>query len=189
MGELKSAYERAMEKAEKLGQLSPEELRERKKAELAPIGRALADRYLSHGHTRVLSHDLERFGDEERDVIANAALLRLGEAIEVADRNISQRAIDGVCIICEKGLVGDTVEDIQGLLDEYAQAEEQRFSQHKEQIERQERELLHQLRISGSAVGDINLEASEAWKRSSLELSSRFNERMETLKAKLMDSF
>jgi len=73
MGELKSAYERAMEKAEKLGQLSPEELRERKKAELAPIGRALADRYLSHGHTRVLSHDLERFGDEERDVIANAA--------------------------------------------------------------------------------------------------------------------
>jgi len=115
--------------------------------------------------------------------------LRLGEAIEVADRNTSQRAIDGVCIICEKGRVGDTVEDIQGLLDEYAQAEEQRFSQHKEQIERQERELLHQLRISGSAVGDINLEASETWKRSSLELSSRFNERMETLKAKLMDSF
>ena len=94
-----------------------------------------------------------------------------------------------VVLSSEKGLVGDTVEDIQGLLDEYAQAEEQRFSQHKEQIERQERELLHQLRISGSAVGDINLEASETWKRSSLELSSRFNERMETLKTKLMDSF
>ena len=43
VGELKSAYEKAMERAERLGKLSPEEMRETKRVEFEPVGRALAE--------------------------------------------------------------------------------------------------------------------------------------------------
>ena len=63
MGEMKSAFEKALERAEKLGKLSPEEMRGRKEAEYAPIGRAIADRYLRHGHNEIL--------EEEANIVKN----------------------------------------------------------------------------------------------------------------------
>ena len=49
-----------------------------------------------------------------------------------------------------------------------------------------ERELLHQLRISGSAIGAINMAASQAWGKVYREFSSPFEKRLETLKGELL---
>ena len=46
MGEIKSAWEIAVERVEGLGKLSPEELRRQKEEEYALIGQVLADKYL-----------------------------------------------------------------------------------------------------------------------------------------------
>lgn len=190
MGEMKSALEKALEKAEKLGKLSPEEMRERKEAEYATIGRALAERYLGHGHRRILKEEVRRYSGEEKGIVIGAALSRLAEAIDLASDEFfekTEKALAGMLALKEKGRIREIIESITSLLKEFREEKEQKYEREKERIEKGERELLHQLRISGSAVGAINLKASEAWGTISQELYSQFNERLEALKQELLN--
>lgn len=187
MTEMKSAFEKALEKAEKLGKLSPEEMRERKEEEYAPVGRAIADRYLGHGHNPILKEEVNRYSGDEKGIVIRAALSRLGEAIGLESDEVSEKAIAGMLTLGDEARIGEISERIRSLLGEYREVKIQKYEAQKEHIERRERELLHQLRISGSAVGEINLKASEAWGRISQELFSRFNERLEELKRELLN--
>ena len=74
MDEMKSAFEKALERAERLGKLSPEEIRKRKEEEYIPVGRALADRYLGHGYVKLLEEEANRYNGEEKDIVRRAAL-------------------------------------------------------------------------------------------------------------------
>jgi len=186
MSEMKSALEKALERAEKLGKLSPEEMRQRKEAEYAPIGRALAERYLGHGQKRVFKEEVNRYSGEEKGIVLRAALLRLGEAIDLENDELTEMAMAGMLVLKQKGKIGEINEEIRSLLREYREAEKQKYEGEKERIEKGEKELLHQLRISGSAVGEINLKANEAWASISQELYSRFNERLVDLKGELL---
>ncbi|MDY6906681.1 MAG: hypothetical protein SV910_00410 [Chloroflexota bacterium] len=188
MGELKSAFERALEKADGLGTLSPQEMRGLKEAEFVPVGRALAERYLGHGHTRVLSDEASRYHGEERDIVSRAALERLVEAIDVREGERSERALAAIPALAGAGHAAEAIGAIRGLLEEHRQAVEQRFSQQREQRERQIRELLHQMRIAGSAVGDVNPSSSDAWRQDAHELDARFDERLGELKGQLRAS-
>ncbi len=96
MGEMKSAYEKAMERVEKLGKLSPEEMKERKEAEYTLVGRALAERYLNHGYGELLSEEVGNYNDEEKDMVTRAAVSRLIEAIQLADSESTERATLGI---------------------------------------------------------------------------------------------
>ena len=186
MSEMKSALEKALERAEKLGKLSPEEMRQRKEAEYAPIGRALAERYLGHGQKRVFKEEVNRYSGEEKGIVLRAALLRLEEAIDLENDELTEMAMAGMLVLKQKGKIGEINEEIRSLLREYREAEKQKYEGEKERIEKGEKELLHQLRISGSAVGEINLKANEAWASISQELYSRFNERLVDLKGELL---
>jgi hypothetical protein len=186
MSEMKSALEKALERAEKLGKLSPEEMRQRKEAEYAPIGRALAERYLGHGQKRVFKEEANRYSGEEKGIVLRAALLRLGEAIDLENDELTEMAMAGMLVLKQNERFGEINERVRSLLREYREAEEQKYEGAKERIEKGEKELLHQLRISGSAVGEINLKANEAWERISQELYSRFNERLVDLKGELL---
>lgn len=188
MGEIKSAFEKALEKTERLGKLSPEEMRERKGEEYAPIGRALADRYLRHGYGEIFGEEANRYSGEERDIVTRAALSRLVEAMELGNHEITQRAMEGILVLRGKEKVGEAKDRIKSLLDEYEQAEKERYEEEKGEIERKERGLLHQLRISGSAVGEINLEASETWKEICQELYSQYDKRLGALKVQLLQA-
>lgn len=181
MGEMKSAFEKALEKAEKLGKLSPEEMREQKEEECAPIGRAIADRYLGHGHKPILEEEVNRYSGDEKGIVLRAALSRLGEAIGL-ESEVTERAIAGMLTLMGEEKIGETSEKIKNLIEEYREAKGQKYEEEKEHIERWERELLHQMRVSGSAVGEINLRASEEWQGISQELLSKFNGRLEELK-------
>jgi len=188
MSEMKSAFEKAMEKAEKLGKLSAEEMRQRREDEYTPVGRAIVDRYLGHGHTTILEDEINRYRGDEKNVVTRAALSRLREAIGLENNEVVERAIAGMIVLTSDRRVGEIGERIRSLIREYREAKIAKYEQEKDHIERREREVLHQLRISGSAIGDINLEASEAWARISQELSSQFNERLEELKQQLPNS-
>lgn len=188
MGEIKSAFEKALEKAERLEKLSPEEMRERKEEEYAPIGRALADRYLKHGYGEILGEEANEYSGEERDIVARAALSRLVEAMELGNYEITQRAMEGILALKGKEKVGEVKAQMKSLFDEYKQAEKERYEEEKGETEGKERGLLHQLRISGSAVGEINLEASETWKEICQELYSRYDKILGELKVQLLQA-
>lgn len=186
MSEMKSAFEKALEKAEKLGKLSAEEMRQRKEEEYAPIGRAIVDRYLEHGHNPLLKEEVNKYSGDEKGIVIRAALSKLGEAIVLESDEVAEKAIAGMLTLRGEEKIGEISERIRSLLREYREVKSQKYEEEKEHIEKRERELLHQLRISGSAVGEINLKASEAWERISQELFSRFNERLEELKRELL---
>lgn len=186
MAEMKSAFEKALERAGRLGKLSPQEIRERKEDEYAPIGRALADRYLKHGYGKILEEEADKYAGEEKEIVMKAALSRLVEAIELGNYDTTERAVEGILVLTGEEQVGDIGEQIRSLLAEHRQAEENKYQEQRGEIERRERELLHRLRISGSAVGEINLEASETWKELSQELYSQFEQRLDELKGRLL---
>ncbi|MFQ5924869.1 MAG: hypothetical protein ACE5IE_02600 [Dehalococcoidia bacterium] len=188
MGEIKSAFEKALERAERIGKLSPEEMRGRQEEEYATIGRALADRYLRHGYGEILGEEANKYSGEERDIVTRAALSRLVEAMELGNYEITQRAMEGIPVLRGKEKVREVKVQIKSLLDEYKKAEKERYETEKEEIGRKERGLLHQLRISGSAVGEINLEASESWKEVCQELYSQYDKRLGALKVQLLQA-
>lgn len=189
MGEMKSAFEKAMEKAEKLGSLSPEEMRERKEAECTTLGRAIAARYMGHGHKQLLKEEVGRYSGDERGIVMGAALSRLVEAVDLESGDLIERALEGLVALKGKGEVMEVTENIKGLLQEFRDVQQLKYEIEKEGIEKDERELLHRLRIAGTAVGAINLKSSEAWALLSTELESQFSQRMEALKRELLGLF
>jgi hypothetical protein len=185
MGEIKSAFEKALEKADKIGKLSPEEMREREEAEYTPVGRAIAVRFLSHGHKQILKEEVERYSSDENSVVVRAALSRLVEAIDLSSGHPIERSLDGLLTLKGKERIGGTVDRIRILFAEFQDKREQEYEREKGNIDKSERELLHQLRITGSAVGAINPKASESLNLVYEKLNSRFNERLEALKQEL----
>jgi hypothetical protein len=185
MGEMKSAFEKALEKADKIGKLSPEEMREREEAEYTPIGRAIAERFLGHGHKQILKEEVERYSSDENGIVVRAALSRLVEAIDLSSGHPIERSLDGLLTLKGKEGIGGTVDSIRILCADFQNEREQEYEREKENIEKSERELLHQLRITGSAVGAINPKASESLSLVYEQLNSRFNQRLEALKQEL----
>jgi hypothetical protein len=190
VGEMKSAFEKAMEKAEKLGSLSPEEMRERREAECTTLGRAIAERYLGHGQRRLLREEVGRYGGEEQGIVMGAALSRLVEAVDLKSGDaVIGRVLEGLVALMGKGHVVEVTGNIKGLLQEFREVKRQTYESEKEGIEKDVRELLHRLRIAGSAVSAINLKSSEAWAGLSTELESQFSQRLEVLKRELLGLF
>lgn len=185
MGEMKSAFERAFEKVDKLGKLSPEEMREREEAEYTPVGRAIADRFLGHGHKQILKEEVERYSTDEKGIVVRATLSRLVEAIDVSSGDLIQRSLDGLLTLKGKERIGGTIDRIKILFTEFQEERVQEYEREKENIEKSEREMLHQLRITGSAVGAINPKASESLSLVYEQLNARFKERLEVLKQEL----
>jgi hypothetical protein len=189
MGEMKSAFDRAMERAGKMGKLSAEEMRQRVEAEYLPVGRAIAERYLDHGHEQLFKEEVDKHDGERRGIMVRAALKGLVEAVSLTGYERTEKALNGVLTLTDDGrgeVVRGKIGDITGLLAEFGQELERKYGEEQEQIEKSERELLHQLRISGSAVGSINMAASQAWGKVYREFSSPFEERLETLKGELL---
>jgi hypothetical protein len=189
MGEMKSAFDRAMERADKMGKLSPEEMRQREEAEYLPVGRAIAERYLNHGNEQLFKEEVDKHAGERRGIVVRAALKGLVEAVSLTGYERTEKALNGVLALVGDGhgeAVNGKIGDITGLLAEFSQELERKYGEEQEQIEKSERELLHQLRISGSAVGSINMATSQAWGKIYREFSSPFEKRLEMLKGELL---
>ncbi|MFC2039434.1 hypothetical protein ACFLST_01435 [Chloroflexota bacterium] len=186
MREMRSAFEKALERAERLGKLSPEEIRKGKEEKYIPVGQSLADRYLRHGYVQFLEEEVNRYSDDEKDMVRKAALSRLVDAIDLRDHEASGTAMAGILVLGGEQMVGEIRQEIVDLLAAYGKAEKAKYEEQKGEVERRERELLHKLRISGSAVGEINLEASETWREVSRTLHCQFDRRLQELGQQLL---
>jgi hypothetical protein len=191
MGELKSAWEIAQEKASKLGKLSAEEKRQQMEQRCHQIGKAMAQTYLDHQEGQNITTQLSNYPEEEKRLIAQAIVGHLSEALSLRNPKITEnpqgfssvsrleKIIQGIATIAPK--LQPVTSQISLLIQEYQQAGEKT----RQEIENKGRERLHQLRISGTAVGGINIEATLEWQEDWYKLAQPFEERLNELKQEL----
>ena len=190
MGEMKSAYDRAMERAGKLGKLSPDEMKKQEEERLLTVGRAIAEKYLGHGHTQVFKDDVEKFRADEKSVVSRGARLGLAGSLSF-DKGVTlealERVADGLAALAtgKPDAIEELIGEVKGLLEEMEAELDKTYSNEYGRLEGERRVLLQGLGISGSAVAGVNVEGSSAWEQIENELRSRYNANLEPLKVKL----
>jgi len=199
MSDLKSAWEIAREKADRLGRLSAKELQQQREEACRQAGTGIAQRYLDSPRTVDPRAELGKHAEEERALVRAAIVKRLVEALDLGGEPSTAagaagygqkdtaslrlgKTIDAIAAL-EPGS-GAIIEQLRELFQEYGAAVGK--TQRKQEIERKGRETLHRLRISGTAVGDINVEAAAQWQQSWQELSQAFAARLDRLKQELL---
>lgn len=182
MGELKSAWEIAQERASRLGKLSVEEEREQARQRYRQLGQVLSQKWLDSPQPLDIAAELDKHEGEDREGVRQAAIEHLMEAVEITTTQSTDRvrnAIEGIGQLNPQ--LQREVEEIAGLVQEYEEAE----GKTRQQLESSYWETLHRLRISGTAVGAVNLEANEQWQLARQRLVEAFGTRLNDLKKAL----
>jgi superfamily II DNA helicase RecQ len=167
MGEIKSAREIAQEKASKLGELSPEEREEQRQDRCHLIGKSLAEKYLRQYDIRLLKTELNKHSAQDKDLIKQAAVHRLIEGINLRYSSTLDKTSQGILTLANTAIAIETLGKI------------------KELFQKAGREILHQLRVSGTAISQINIRAKEEWEKRLNQLTGPFEERLNYLKREL----
>jgi len=183
MGEIKSAWEIAQEKANRLGKLSAEEKEQQERQRYRQIGQALAQKWLDSSRQSNITRELSKYEEKEREVIKQALIEHLAEVIEFTNT----QGVDSTKKVIEalSGLgpeLQTTAEEISQLLQEHEGAEQKI----RQELESSYRETLHKLRISGTAVDAINVEADPRWQPAHKGLVESFTPRLNKLKRALI---
>ena len=183
MGELKSAWEIAQERANRLGKLSATEEDQQARQRCDQIGQVLAQKWLDSSQQLDISAELKKHKEAERNIIKQAIIEHLAEAIEfTATQDIKKKVIEGI------GGLGPELqpkaEEMGKLVQEYEGAEQKI----RQELESNYGETLHKLRISGTAVDAINIEATPEWQPARQELLEVFTPRLNDLKQGLINS-
>jgi len=185
MGELKSAWEIAQERANRLGKLSAEEKEQQEKQGYRQIGQMLAQKWLDSSQRLDMTAELNKHEEKERALIKQAIIEHLVEAIEftpIQGINSAKRVIEAI------GSLGPELqpkaEEIGQFVQEYEVAEQNI----KQELESNYRETLHQLRISGTAVDAINIAADHQWQLAWQGLVEAFTPRLNDLKKALIST-
>jgi len=182
VGEIKSAWEIAREKADKLGELSAEERQKQRQDRCRLIGQSLAEKYVSQHDSQPLETELEQYDSEDRDLISRAALQRLVEGIDLGFGHMLDKISQGILSLAKTETAAKALKETKELFHEYREAEEVE----RQDIERAGREILHGLRISGAAISQVNIRAKEEWQKKMSQLARPFEERLNRLKQDLL---
>jgi len=191
MGEMKSAWEKAMEKVEKLGKLSEEEL---KRLEYEPVGNRLAARCLQETNYS-LDADLMKYkGTGARKYILQGAqeifLRNIFLPKNEHDRQTTRRAMTGLKLLKEnKNLLDTTIDLINNLLDYYVQAHQQAYQQFKKDFEAKLQEANRALQQQMGAKARIEPEQHpqflEEWRKISSQLDAQYEKVLEEHKQQI----
>jgi hypothetical protein len=183
MSEMKSAWELAQERANRLGKLSPQEKEEQDRQTYRQIGQVLAQKLLDGSPGLDVAAELRKYAENGRDAIERAIIEHLVEAIELT----AARSVDSAKAIIEaisslKPALEPRAEEVSQLIEEYG------LTEHKlrQELEGDTREILHQMRISGTAVGAVNIEDDPQWRLARRGLAESFAPRLDALKQALL---
>jgi hypothetical protein len=185
MGELKSAWEIAQEKANRLGKLSAEEKEQQDRQRYRQIGQVLAQKWLDSSQRLDMTAELNKHEEKDREIIKQVIIEHLIGAIELTTaqgRNSVEKIIEGISSLEPE--LQPKAEEIGKLVQEYEGAERGI----RQELESDYRETLHQLRISGTAVDAINIEADPKWQLAHQGLVEAFTPRLDDLKRALISS-
>lgn len=178
---IRSAWEIALEKTEKLGKASPEALREMRRMEYAPAGEGLAEKYLATGSLRELEIGVNRI-DQAKDVVVEAAISRLVRSLGVSG---NERALAGLASLCgNRQDIQEASREIVAISEEYARTWDALSKSLREELEGWLRESLEQAGISGTAI-QVAPELDPLWQRAEAELKDKFSARLDRVKGEI----
>jgi hypothetical protein len=183
MSELKSSWDIAQERANRLGKLSAEEKQQQERQGYRQIGQVLAQKWLDSSRQVDMTAELNKHEEKERDIIKHALIEHLVEAIEFTTAqgmDIVKKVVEAVSSLRPESQ--PRAEEISQLVQEYEEAEQKI----RQELENNYRETLHQLRISGTAVDAINIEANHQWQLAHQGLVEAFTPRLNDLKQALI---
>jgi hypothetical protein len=189
MGEIKSAFEKAMEKVEKMGKPSEEEL---KRLQHFPAGNALAAKYLNDEKFN-LDAELGKYkGSGARQYIIDGAmeifLRNITLPHDEREKMLTGRALTGIRMIKENKKQLDTIfEHIKNIIGYYEQTRQHTFAQFKKDFETKIKEspqMLQQMagRGGGSVEAQLQMQFQDEWRRASQELDSKYEKALEEQK-------
>jgi hypothetical protein len=183
MGELKSAWEIAQERANRLGKLSAKEKEQQERQGYCQIGQVLAQKWLDSSQKLDMTAELNKHEEKGRDIIKQATIEHLAEAIELTTTrgiNSVKRVIEAISSLGPE--LQPKAEEIGQLIQEYEGAEQKI----RQELESNYSETLHQLRISGTAIDSINIETDHQWQLAHQGLVETFTPRLNDLKQALI---
>ena len=181
MGEMKSAWEKAQEKVEKLGKLTEEESRQ---LECIPVGNKLAARYLQDTNYN-LDGELTKYkGTGLRKYVAQGAqeifLHNIILPQNDRDKEMLKRAIAGLKIVKEnKSQLSTILDRITNLLNYYEQARQQTYTQFKKGFEARLREAGQALQKQAGNPGAIEAQLQAQFQAEWMNVSSQLNSQYE----------
>jgi hypothetical protein len=191
MEELKSAFDIAMERAEKLGKASPEEIRKR---DLVPQGEKLAARYLK-GQCD-LTVELSKYDDEARGYVAESVKKVLLRNLDVPKNEVvkrtTRRAMEGIkSLKDDKGGVENVYSKLRRLFkhyeDEGAQQRSQAYEELKQDFYRNLQQLAQQQGIPTGISIDVEShpQFQEQWRLTLTKLDAQYRTLMEEYKLEI----
>jgi len=183
MSELKSSWEIAQERANRLGGLSAEEKERQERQRYGQIGQALAQKWLDGPQEIDMTGELSKYEEKERDIVKQAVVEHLARAIEFTpaqDLDRFKRVVEAISSLGPE--LQPKAEEITRLIQEYEEAEQKI----RQELEGDHRETLHQLRISGTAVDVANIEAGSQSQSARQGLTETFTPRLNELKQALI---
>lgn len=193
MGEMKSALERAMEKAEALGKASEEELR---KWKYIPAGESLAAHYLN-GEAHLIA-ELSRYDDSAQKYIIEGAKSILLRGIDLPRnehaKSINRKAMEGIkSLKRDNVLIENVYTKMRRLFNHYEkEGEEQRrqaYESFKVDFEQRLQRAIQQRTGSLGGIG-VNVEGQpqfrEEWRKILVQLDSQYYKLLEEYKQELM---
>jgi hypothetical protein len=192
MSEMKSAWEKAMEKVEKLGKLSEEEL---KQLEYQPIGNKLAAKYLQETDYNLDAEMMKYKGTGVRKYILEGAQEIFLRSVVLPkneyDTQTTRRAMAGLRLLKENKKLLDTILDrITNLLNYYAQARQQTYLQFKKDFETKLRE--HNQAMQQQLGDKVRIEPEQhpqfmdEWRRISSQLDAQYEKALEEHKEQIL---
>jgi hypothetical protein len=184
---VKSAWEIAMERAERLGRLSPEELRKQEENEHRPIGEGLADRYLSGLPPRDVEAQLGRYTGAAAEFVRQGLLARLTEAFQWQELQRTRRALQGIREFFPSARMNDIASRLEQLLGEYELEKTQSAAIGQQQLATEAEGILRERGLGGSALRP-NLEATATWHHARMQSEAAYEERLAVLTEELRRS-
>jgi len=143
----------------------------------------LAQKWLDSSQRLDMTAELNKHEEKEREIIKQALIEHLAEAIEFKTTqgiNSMKKVIAAISSLGPE--LQPEAEEIGQLVQEYEEAEQKI----RQELESDYRETLHQLRISGTAVDTINIEADPKWQVARQGLVEAFTPRLNDLKRALI---
>ncbi|MDY6833961.1 MAG: hypothetical protein SVY53_04080 [Chloroflexota bacterium] len=182
MGEMKSARDIAMEKAGRLDKLTPEELQKRKQEDIELHGHGLATKYIDGASIKELEDNLLRLEAEGKKGVVNAAISKLVESITFQEENTTERCIKAIVHLIHEEEAKAAMDQLKELLSQYVSAKSKKL----QEIDASGRNMLHQRRISGSAIGSFNWKLNPEWKSIMEELELPYQNNLDVLKQQVL---
>lgn len=192
MGEIKSAWEKALERVEKLGKPSEEEL---KSLEYIPLGNSLAARYLKEEDYDLEAELAKYKGSGIRKYIIQGAQEILLRNILLPRNNQSKettkRAMAGLRLIKQNRNRLEAIFDlINNLLSYYEQARQQTYMQLRQNFETRLQEVTRavqqQLGAKVTIQPELQPQFQEEWRKISAQLDAQYEKVLDEHKEQIL---